>query len=112
MKLFIANVPHKLEEADLKTMLTQFGQVASVKLLTDPETGKRKGWGFIEMPVNDQAKAAIAALDGKEIHGRKIALSEAVEKEQEKKPVHFQRPRREYRSYGEDTKGEIDGNRW
>ena len=112
MKLFIANVPHKLEEAELKTMLTPFGQVASVKLLTDPETGKRKGWGFIEMPVNDQAKAAIAALDGKEIHGRKIALSEAVEKEQEKKPVHFQRQRREYRSYGEDTKGEIDGNRW
>lgn len=112
MKLFIANLPHKLEEAELKTMLTQFGQVASVKLKTDPETGKRKGWGFIEMPVNDQAKAAIAALDGKEIHGRKIALSEAVEKEPEKKPVHFQRPRREYRGYGEDNKGEIDGNRW
>jgi len=64
MKLFIANVPHKLEEAELKTMLTQFGQVASVKLVTDKDTGKRKGWGFIEMPVNDQAKAAIAAVFG------------------------------------------------
>lgn len=45
MKIFIANVPHKLEEAELKKMLTQFGQVASVKLLTDKETGKRKGLG-------------------------------------------------------------------
>jgi RNA recognition motif-containing protein len=49
MKIFIANVPHKLAEAELKTMLTQFGQVASVKLVTDKDTGKRKGWGFIEM---------------------------------------------------------------
>jgi len=112
MKIFIANVPHKMEEPELKQLLTQFGQVASVKLLTDKETGKRKGWGFIEMPVSDQAKAAVAALDGKEVHGRKLALSEAVEKEQEKKPAHFQRPRREYRGYGEDTKGEIDGNKW
>jgi RNA recognition motif-containing protein len=40
MNIFIANLPHKLEEAELKTMLTQFGQVASVKLVTDVETGK------------------------------------------------------------------------
>ncbi|GAC1314272.1 MAG: RNA-binding protein [Mucilaginibacter sp.] len=111
MKIFIANVPHKLEEFELKKMLTQFGQVASVKLLTDKETGKRKGFGFIEMPVNDQAKAAITALNGKEIYGRRIALSEAVEKEQES-PANFQRPRREYRGSGGGTDGEIDGNRW
>jgi RNA recognition motif-containing protein len=111
MKIFIANVPHKLEEAELKTMLTQVGQVASVKLVTDKDTGKRKGWGFIEMPVNDQAKAAIAALDGKEVYGRKIALSEAVDKEKEEKKD-FQRPRREYRNYGGNANEEIDGNRW
>ena len=67
MKIFIANVPHKLEEAELKTMLTQFGQVASVKLLTDKDTGNRKGFGFVEMPVRDQAKAAITALNQKEV---------------------------------------------
>jgi len=111
MKLFIANLPHKLEEAELKKMLTQFGQVGSVKLKTD-EAGKRKGWGFIEMPVSEQAKAAIAALNEKEIYGRKIALSEAVEKEPEKNANNFQRPRREYRVYDRDGNGEVDGNKW
>jgi RNA recognition motif-containing protein len=111
MKIFIANVPHKLEEAELKTMLTRFGQVASVKLVTDAETGKKKGFGFVEMPVLDQAKAAIAALNEKEIYGRKISLKVDVEKQQET-PGNFQRPRREYRSSGGNANGEIDGNRW
>lgn len=57
--------------------------MASGKLLTRKETGKRKGFGFIEMPVYDQTKAAIAALNGKEIYGRNIALSEGLEKQQE-----------------------------
>jgi RNA recognition motif-containing protein len=107
MKIFIANVPHKMDETELKTMLTQFGQVASVKLLTDKETGKRKGFGFIEMPVYDQAKAAIAALNGKEVYGRNIVLSEAEEK-QGVPQRSFERPRREYRGSGAQ---EIDGNR-
>jgi RNA recognition motif-containing protein len=111
MKIFIANVPHKLEEAELKKLLTQFGQVASVKLVTDKDTGKRKGFGFIEMPVHDQAKAAIEALNGKEIHGRKIALSEAAGKEQERTD-NFRPHSREYRSSGEGAWNEIDGNRW
>lgn len=92
-------------------MLTQFGQVAAVKLVTDAETGKRKGFGFVEMPVYDQAKAAITALNEKEVYGRKISLKEAVEKQQER-PGNFQRPRREYRNSEEGANGEIDGNRW
>jgi len=111
MKIFIANVPHKLEEPELKQMLIQFGQVASVKLVTDVETGKRKGFGFVEMPVMDQAKAAITALNEKEVYGRKISLKGAVEKQQER-PANFQRPRREYRSSGGGGNEEIDGNRW
>ena len=111
MRIFIANLPHKLEESELKKMLTQFGQVASVKLVTDAETGKRKGFGFVEMPVQDQAKAAITALNEKEIYGRKISLKEAVEKEQER-PGNLQRPKREYRGAGGGNSEEIDGNRW
>ena len=105
-------MPHKLEEAELKTVLTQFGQVTGGKLATDKDMGKRKGWGFIEMPVTDQAKAAIAALNEKEIYGRKIALSEAVEKEPERNANNIQRPRREYGVYDRDGNGEIDGNKW
>ena len=109
MKIFIANLPHKLEEAELKTMLTQFGQVAAVKLVTDAETGKRKGFGFVEMPVLDQAKAAITALNEKEVYGRKISLKEAVEKNEPKKTMNFERPRREYRSSGGNANEEIGG---
>ena len=109
MKLFIANLPHKLEEPELKQLLKQFGQVSSVKLITDRETSKRVGFGFIEMPVREQAQSAIAALHDKEIYGRKIALSEAVDKPQEKRNG-FQRSRPPYRAA--DSKGETDGNRW
>ena len=111
MRIFIANLPHKLEEAELKKMLTQFGQVASVKLVTDKETGKRKGFGFIEMPVRDQAKAAIAALNEKELYGRKLALSEATAQEKERQN-NYQRPRREFRNSDADANEEIDGNKW
>ncbi|SDE62596.1 RNA recognition motif. (a.k.a. RRM, RBD, or RNP domain) [Mucilaginibacter pineti] len=106
MKLFIANLPHKLSEAELKQMLTQFGQVHSVMLKMD-EDGKRKGWGFVEMPVNDQAKAAISALNEKEIYGRKITVKEAEERGKDSSG-NFRKLRREYR----DNSGEIDGNKW
>ena len=91
-------------------MLTQFGQVASVKLKTD-EDGKRKGWGFIDMPATYQAKAAIAALQEKEVYRRRITLKQAEEKEPQRKENNFQRRGREYRSYGNDNQ-EIDGNKW
>jgi RNA recognition motif-containing protein len=79
-------------------------------LLTDKETGKRKGFGFIEMPVRDQAKAAITALNDKEVYGRELALKEAEDKD-EAKPGNFQQPRRELRNSG-GTGEEVDGNRW
>lgn len=78
-------------------MLTQFGQVASVKLKTD-EDGKRKGWGFIDMPATNQAKAAIAALHEKEVYGRRITLKQAEVKEPQSRGNNFQRRGREYRS--------------
>ena len=80
-------------------------------MVTDAATGKRKGFGFVEMPVYDQAKAAIAALNGKEVYGRNIALSKAEEKEQER-PGNFQRQRWEYRNSDGSRNGEIDGNKW
>ncbi|WP_374950138.1 RNA recognition motif domain-containing protein [Mucilaginibacter sp.] len=110
MKLFIANVAFNLAEAELKQMLTQFGQVASIKLISDPETGKRKGYGFIEMPVREQALRAIAGLNDKMIGGRKLSVKEAVEKDQGSTGFKSKGnpPQRNYR----DNEGEIDGNRW
>jgi RNA recognition motif-containing protein len=111
MKIFIANVPHKMEDAELKQLLTQYGQVSSVKLLIDSETGKRKGFGFIEMPVYDQAKSALKGLNGKEMYGRKIALSEAENKEAGSSAAdRFSPPKRKFNRG--NTSEEIDGNRW
>jgi RNA recognition motif-containing protein len=115
MKIFIANIPYKLEETELKQMLTQYGQVASVKLVSDKETGKRERYGFIEMPVSDQAQKAIDGLNGKTVYGRAIALSQAEEKEQRVDNNHVQatgskRPR--IKKSDDDTDlGEVDGNR-
>jgi RNA recognition motif-containing protein len=112
MKIFIANVPHKMDEAELKRHLTQFGQVASVKLLVDQESGKRKGFGFIEMPVYDQAQTAIKALNGKEFYGRAIALSEAQERKQEGSSYSRTSRPRKTENYKSTSNEEVDGNRW
>jgi RNA recognition motif-containing protein len=98
-----------LEESELKKTLTLFGQLAWVKLVTNAKTGKRKGFGFVEMPVMDQAKATITALNEKEVYGRELSLKEAVEKNEPKKTVYFERPGREYRSPGGNANEEIGG---
>ena len=108
MKLFIANIPYKLEEAELKQILVQYGQVASIKLVTDPQTGKREGFGFIEMPVQDQAQKAISGLNDKEIYGRKLALSEATENDQGK--LQKQKSNTQTHNSNNNNTGEIDGN--
>jgi RNA recognition motif-containing protein len=115
MKIFIANIPYKLDEAELKQMLTQYGQVESIKLITDKETGKRKGFGFIEMPVTDQAQKAIDALNGKNVYGREIALSQAEKEDSQLKNPHQSlgdKRQQIKKDSNSSNEGEIDGNRW
>ena len=77
MKLFVAGFPGDFDDTDLKEMFELYGTVLSAKLITDRATGKSKGFGFIEMSNNDEAKAAMAALNGKEVSGRSIMVNEA-----------------------------------
>jgi cold-inducible RNA-binding protein len=112
MKLFIADIPHQLAEQELNQLLTQYGQVLSLKLPVDQD-GKRKGFGFIEMRDRTQAQKAIDALNDLEIHGRKLSLKEAIEKDAS--PIYNQqhRPKRQRTNREtENNSGEIDGNRW
>jgi RNA recognition motif-containing protein len=113
MRLFLANIPHQLTEAELNQLLTQYGQVISLKLVNDPQTGKRKGFGFVEMRDRTQAQKAIDALNGLELHGRKLSVKEATEKDtpagdNQENRYKRQRINRE----PENSPGEIDGNRW
>ena len=79
--LFVGNLSFQTTEADLRGMFQPFGQLTRVHLATDRETGRARGFAFIEMPNDDEAKKAIAALDGKDVGGRVIKVNEARPKE-------------------------------
>jgi len=80
MKIFVGSLPYKVEEADLKELFEAYGEVASVKIITDRETGRSKGFGFIEMTDDESGQKAIDGLNGTEIGGRTIAVSQAEER--------------------------------
>lgn len=80
MNIFVGSLPYRLEEADLKQLFEAYGEVNSVKLIIDRETGRSKGFGFVEMPDDEAAQQAISALNGSEVAGRSIAVSQAEER--------------------------------
>jgi len=80
MNIFIASLPYSLEETEIKEIFEDYGQVNSVKLITDRETGRSKGYGFIDMPNEEEALKAIEILNGTEIYQRTISVSKAQEK--------------------------------
>jgi RNA recognition motif-containing protein len=80
MNIFIASLPFSLEETEIKEIFEDYGQVTSVKLITDRDTGRSKGYGFIEMPNEEEALKAIEVLNGTEIYQRNISVSKAQEK--------------------------------
>ncbi|MDD3154981.1 MAG: RNA-binding protein [Victivallaceae bacterium] len=81
MKLYVGNLSFSSTEADLKDAFSAFGTVDSASVISDRDTGRSKGFGFVEMNNNDEAKAAIAGMDGKELDGRNLRVSEARPKE-------------------------------
>ncbi len=80
MNIFIASLPYSLEETEIKEIFEDYGKVNSVRLITDKDTGKSKGYGFIEMPNDDEALKAIEVLNGTEIYERNISVSKALDK--------------------------------
>ncbi|MDB5031529.1 RNA-binding protein [Mucilaginibacter sp.] len=80
MNIFVGSLPFKIEEADLKELFEAFGEVSSVKIINDRESGRSKGFGFVEMADDDAAKKAIADLNGSEIGGRNIVVNQAEDK--------------------------------
>ena len=77
MNIYAGNLSYTLTEEDLRQAFSEFGQVASVSIIKDHSSGHSKGFGFVEMPVVEEAQAAISALNGKEIKGRKLNVNEA-----------------------------------
>jgi len=79
-KLYVGNLSYQTREEGLRSYFSGFGTVESVKLITDRDTGSSKGFGFIEMGSDDEARAAIAGANGQEFEGRKLKVNEAVDK--------------------------------
>jgi RNA recognition motif-containing protein len=75
--LFVGNMSFQTTEADLKALFQPFGQVGRIHIVTDRETGRARGFAFVEMPNDAEAAKAIAALDGKEMGGRNLKVNEA-----------------------------------
>lgn len=82
MQIYVGNMNYGMSEEDLKEVFTAYGEVVSTKIIIDRDTGRSKGFGFVEMSTEDEARAAIAELDGKEISGRNLRVSEAQRKSQ------------------------------
>jgi len=77
MNIFVAKLNFKTRQEDLQSAFAQYGEVSSVKIVKDRETGRSKGYGFVEMPNDSEAQAAIAALNEKELDGRVIVVKPA-----------------------------------
>jgi RNA recognition motif-containing protein len=77
MNIFVAKLNFKTRKEDLEAAFAQYGQVISTKIVRDKETGRSKGYGFIEMPNDEEAGNAIAALHDKEFDGRAIVVKPA-----------------------------------
>ncbi len=79
MKIFIKGLPLQVGEEELKEVFGDFGQVKSLRIIVDRETGKSKGFGFVEMPSDDEAREAIRNMNGGDYYGNRILVTEAKE---------------------------------
>jgi len=80
MNIFVANLNYRLTDDDLRDLFQEYGSVDSAKVITDRDTGRSKGFGFVEMSDEAEAKSAIQALDGAEYDSRPIVVKEAEER--------------------------------
>lgn len=113
-KLYVGNLSFKATEDDIREMFAQIGEVSSVKLITDRDTGRLKGFGFVEMVNDDEAMKAIETLNGKTLMDRQITVNEA--RPQQPRPSGGGGGRRfgggEGRSGGGRGRGDMGGGRY
>ena len=79
-KVYVGNMNYATTENALRDLFTQYGEVASVNIIVDRYTGKAKGFGFVEMNTEEEARSAIEALNGFEFMGRQLRVNEAEDK--------------------------------
>ena len=80
MNIFVGSLPFRLDESELRERFEKFGEVESVKIITDKFTGRSRGFGFVEMSNDEEALKAISELNGTEIGGREIIVNKSEER--------------------------------
>lgn len=81
MKIYVGNLSFETTDEDLSREFAVYGEVASSNVVSDRDTGRSRGFGFVDMPSDDEAKAAIAGLNGKDIMGRTLTVNESRPRE-------------------------------
>lgn len=82
MNIYVGNLAYKMSEEELRSAFENFGTVDSARFVIDRETGRSKGFGFVEMPNKEEAEKAIAGLNGTELCGRTVTVNEARPREE------------------------------
>ncbi len=80
MNIFVGSLPFSLKETELKEFFEEYGEVTSVKIITDKFSGRSKGFGFVEMTNDEEAQKAIDGLNGADVNGRTIVVNKSEEK--------------------------------
>ncbi|MGQ8335984.1 RNA recognition motif domain-containing protein [Sunxiuqinia sp. A32] len=83
MNIFVGNLNYNLTEDDIRDIFEEYGELNSVKVISDKFTGRSKGFGFVEMANDDEAKKAIEELNGAEVEGRNMVVNESIEKKRD-----------------------------
>ena len=81
MNIYVGNLPYSTTDESLSQLFAEFGEVTSGRVITDRESGRSRGFGFVEMASDEAARAAIAAMNGKDIEGRALTVNEARPRE-------------------------------
>lgn len=97
MNLYVSNLPYTMTDEEFQAVFAAHGQVSSARVVTDRETGRSRGFGFVEMPVEAEALTAINSINGMDVGGRPLRVVEARPKED--------RPARDPRGGGTDRRG-------
>lgn len=79
-KIYVGNLSYNTYEDGLRSVFQNYGTVVSAKIITDRDSGQSKGFGFVEMGSDEEARAAIGALNGQELDGRALKVNEAMDK--------------------------------
>jgi RNA recognition motif-containing protein len=110
MDIFVGSLPFKMDEAELRALFENLGEVGSVKIIIDKATRQNKGFGFVEMPNESEALKAIEELDGFEVMGRKIAVNKSMKKDRDNPPP-FREGGRKRENGGGFNKGGFSNDR-